>query len=57
MKKAVSIWYARPDSVHGYEIDIPDDLLEEGADENELNEWVMDNLPWADVWPEEWDWA
>jgi hypothetical protein len=57
MKRKLDIWYARPASIYGYEIDVPDDLLEDDADPNELNEWVLDNLPWAEAEPDEWDWA
>jgi hypothetical protein len=57
MKRRIDIWYARPDSIYGYEIDVPDDLLEDGADPNELNDWVLDNLPWAESEPDEWDWT
>lgn len=57
MKRLVDIWYERPSSIYGYEIDVPDELLDEYADPDDLIEWVYDNLPIGEAGPYEWDWA
>jgi hypothetical protein len=57
MKRQVNIWYDRPASIYGYEIDVPDDLLEDDADSAELIDWMYDNLPIREAEPDEWDWA
>ena len=55
MRKRVDIWYARPDSMYGYEIDVPDELLAEDADEDDLHDWMLDNLPWGEAEPSDWN--
>ena len=55
MRKRVDIWYARPDSMYGYEIDVPDELLTEDADEDDLHDWMLDNLPWGEAEPDDWN--
>lgn len=53
--KRVVYHYERPGSYHGYELDIPEELLD-GEHNDELDEFVCDNAPVCEAYVEDWDW-
>lgn len=54
-ERRVSFWYERPEPWIGFEMDVPDELFDDGR-EDELDEFICDNAPIREVYVEDWDW-